>query len=77
MLCKYKDIFGKVGEGGHAYRILNIAVVDVLFTIVGAYLIHLYIKQNFWIVLSVLFAMGILFHRIFCVRTTIDKILFR
>ena len=40
-LCKYKDIFGKVGKGIHSFRICNIAVVDVLLTILAAYCIHL------------------------------------
>ena len=33
MLCQYKDIFGKVGEGIHSYRFFNIAIADVLLTI--------------------------------------------
>ena len=34
----FKDIFGKVGEGLHSYRIFNIAIIDVLFTILGAFI---------------------------------------
>ena len=33
--CKYKDLFGKPGEGVHSYRIFNIAIVDVILTIFG------------------------------------------
>ena len=77
MLCKYKDMFGKVGEGVHSYRIFNIAIVDVLFTILGAFIIHFLIpKYNFITILLVLFVSGIILHRMFCVRTTIDKLLF-
>jgi hypothetical protein len=78
MLCKYKDALGKVGKGIHSYRIFNIAIMDVLFTIVGAYLIHLFLlpKYNFACILLTLFIMGIILHRLFCVRTTIDKLLF-
>jgi len=77
MLCKYKDLFGKVGKGIHSYRILNIAIVDVLFTIIGAILIRLYFpKYNFICILLFLFIAGIILHRLFCVRTTIDKLLF-
>jgi hypothetical protein len=76
-LCKYKDIFGKVGTGVHSYRIFNIAIVDVLFTILGAYLIHLLIpRYSFAHTLLFLFVLGIILHRLFCVRTTIDKLLF-
>ena len=41
MLCKYKDIFGKVGEGLHSYRLFNIAIVDVISTIFVAYLLKM------------------------------------
>jgi hypothetical protein len=76
MLCQYKDIFGKIGEGVHSYRFLNIAIVDLLATIVIAYGIHWTFKINFLIVFVALIFLGIISHRIFCVRTTIDKILF-
>ena len=56
MLCQYKDIFGKVGEGVHSYRVLDFAIVDVIATVIGAYLISRATKQNFIIVLiSLLF----------------------
>ena len=77
MLCQYKNIFGKVGEGLHSYRIFNIAIVDVILTILSAFIIYLFIpKYNFFIILLFLFILGIVLHRIFCVRTTIDKLLF-
>lgn len=77
MLCKYKEIFGKVGEDIHSIRIYNIAVIDVLFTILGAFVIHLFFpKYNYLSILLLLFIIGIFLHRIFCVRTTIDKLLF-
>ena len=78
MLCEYKDILGKVGEGAHSIRIFNIAIVDVLLTIIATYIIHLFVPDyRFSIILMILFAAGIILHRIFCVRTTIDKLLFR
>uniref|UniRef100_A0A6C0F6X8 Uncharacterized protein n=1 Tax=viral metagenome TaxID=1070528 RepID=A0A6C0F6X8_9ZZZZ len=79
MPCKYSEIFGKVGEGAHSFRIFNIAVVDVIFTIVGAFLIHRFLlpQYQFLHVLIALFALGIAMHHFFCVRTTIDKMLFR
>lgn len=78
MSCKYKDIFGKVGEGPHSYRLFNIAVVDVIFTILGAFVIYLFYPQySFLYILAILFISGIIMHRLFCVRTTVDKFLFR
>ena len=81
-LCKYKNIFGELGKGVHSIRIFNIAIVDVILTILGGILIqtillqlfHIYIELT--IVLVSLFILGILLHRLFCVRTTIDKLLF-
>jgi hypothetical protein len=78
MFCKYKNIFGKVGEGVHSYRLFNIAVVDVVATIVLAYIINkIFPQHRFKKVLLVLFLLGIVAHRLFCVRTTIDKLLFK
>jgi uncharacterized membrane protein YcaP (DUF421 family) len=78
MLSQYKDIFGKVGEGVHSYRVFNIAIVDVLGTIFGAYIIHLFVpKYNFFLILIILFILGIFLHHLFGVRTTIDKLIFK
>jgi len=77
MLCKYKNIFGKVGEGVHSYRIFNIAIIDVILTFLLAFIIQLLLpKYNYYHILILLFILGIILHRMFCVRTTIDKILF-
>lgn len=76
-LCQYSEIFGKVGEGAHSYRIFNIAIVDVISTIIVAYIIHkIYPKYKFEYILIGLFLVGIIAHRLFCVRTTVDKFLF-
>jgi hypothetical protein len=77
MLCDYKDALGKVGTGVHSYRIFNIAVVDVVLTVLLAYIIYLFVPgYNFLLVLLACFISGIALHRLFCVRTTIDKALF-
>lgn len=78
MFSNYKDIFGKPNEGIHSYRIFNIAILDVLMTIVGAYLICLINSNyNFFTILLILFLLGIIFHHIFGVKTTINKIIFK
>jgi len=76
MLCKYKHIFGIPGKGLHKYRIFNIAIIDVVLTIILTIIISYLLKINFIITLIILFLVGIIMHRIFCVRTTIDKLLF-
>ena len=77
MLCEYRNMFGRVAEGVHSYRIFDIAIVDVIFTILGAYLLHrLFPVVSFgWMVIG-LFLLGIVMHRLFCVRTTVDRVLF-
>lgn len=76
MLCQYKNVLGKVNEGVHSIRLFNIAIVDVLLTVLVAYIIHIFTNYNFFFILILLFIFGIILHRLFCVRTTIDKILF-
>ena len=76
--CKYKDILGKPKTGLHSYRVFNIAIIDLLLTILLAKFIEFYIikKKPFWKILIVTFIIGIVIHRIFCVKTTVDKLLF-
>ena len=75
-LCKYKDLFGKLGTGIHSYRIFNIAYLDVLVTVITAYILSKLFKTPFLYTLIVFFIVGIIIHRLLCVRTTVDKILF-
>lgn len=83
-LCAYKNIFGVPGTGIHSYRIINIAVVDVLATLILAFVLHQIILESWldihwisiWLVIVICFLAGIIAHRLFCVRTTIDKLLF-
>ena len=77
MLSKYKDILGKPKEGLHKYRLFGVAIVDVILTIIVALLISYFFKVSFWITLIILFLLGIILHRIFGVRTTVDKALFK
>jgi hypothetical protein len=75
-LCKYRDIFGKVGEGAHSLRFFNIAVVDTLLTFVAAYIINSYLKSNVYLIFFILMVASIFIHRIFCVETTLTKMFF-
>lgn len=80
-LCKYSKIFGLPGKGVHKYRFFNIAIVDVLASILVSALIYYLLVYfdydvKFLYVLLFIFLLGIILHRLFCVRTTIDKILF-
>ena len=75
-LCKYKNIFGEPNKGIHAYRFLDIAIVDVIFTIISGYILSRIFKFDFIDTTIFLFLLGILLHKLFCVDTTINKILF-
>jgi hypothetical protein len=82
-LCKYKNIFGEINTGIHTVRIFNIAIFDVLGTIIIGIILQFFLLRvfNFYIdlciILVILFSLGILLHRLFCVRTTVDKLLFK
>ena len=75
--CKYKNIFGEPNTGLHSYRIFDIAVVDAVSTIILAVILSYFLKIKFLIVLLALFILGIIMHHLFCVRTTIDKLIFK
>jgi hypothetical protein len=76
MPCKYKYIFGKPSEGVHSIRLFDLAVIDVIMVIIGGLFIAHYFNYNKYKVIGILFLIGIISHRLFCVRTTVDKLLF-
>jgi hypothetical protein len=75
-LCQYKNALGIPDKGIHSYRLFGVAIVDVIMTIFGAFIIAFFFKYNFIYTLAFLFLLGICLHRLFCVRTTVDKLLF-
>ena len=75
-LCKFKNALGEPGKGIHSYRLFGVAIMDVIMTIIAAYIISYFTNYNFTYTLIFLFVLGIILHRLFCVRTTIDKLLF-
>lgn len=86
MTCAYKDMLGKPNEGVHSYRIYNIAIVDVILTVVLALIIWgIFIWLNvmnfnigsFIFVLLTLFIIGVILHKLFCVDTTINRLIFK
>ena len=75
-LCKYKDIIGKPREGVRSIRFLGIAVVDSLVTLLTALLFSWIYKIHVFYTVIPLFFSGIILHRMFCVDTGIDRLLF-
>lgn len=75
-LCKYKHLFGEPNAGLRKYRIFDIAISDTIIVIICAWLIAWFFKWPFLPTLLGIFILGIFVHRVFCVRTGLDKILF-
>ena len=75
-LCKYKNALGTPGKGIHSYRLFGVAIADVIMTIIASFFISYFFKVSFIYTCISLFILGILLHRLFCVRTTVDKLLF-
>jgi hypothetical protein len=75
-LCKYKNALGEPGKGIHSYRLFGVAVADVIMTLIGALILAYLFNWSFIYTAVGLFILGIILHRLFCVRTTVDKLLF-
>jgi hypothetical protein len=74
MSCPYKNIFGKVKEGVHSYRIFDFAVVDTVLTLLLAFFLARVLKQNVLFVFTWLLVIGVFVHKAFCVETTLTKL---
>ena len=69
-------MFGKEREGVHAIRVFDVAVVDVVGTVVIGVLVSWSTGWNVWLVCAGLFALAIVVHRAFCVNTKVNVALF-
>jgi hypothetical protein len=74
-LCKYKDIFGAPDQGVHKYKLFGLAVVDVVLTVLAAILLTRMIGVSLWITIPFLFLLGIIFHKLYCVNTALNRFL--
>lgn len=75
-LCKYKHVFGIPNQGIHTHYNFPIAIADVIMTFMFSFAISYIFKISFLWTTIFMFILGIICHRIFCVRTEIDKMLF-
>jgi len=75
-LCKYKDMFGKPNSGLRRYRIFDIAIMDTAVVILFGIAISKLARTPLPQTLAFLFLLGIIAHRLFCVRTGVDRMLF-
>jgi hypothetical protein len=75
-LCKYKHFFGEPGKGKHKH-FMGVAMWDVFLTIISGVILSLLFNWNMLNTIIIIFLLGIIVHRIFCVRTKVDKFLFK
>ena len=73
-LCKYSNIFGEPRTGLHAIRIFDLAIVDILLTLLGAYFAKSYVKLSLMKTFFLMWAIGTALHILFCVKTPITKL---
>ena len=70
------DKLGLPKEGVHSYRVFNLAYIDIIATILGSIMLAWVFKWSYLRTMLGIFLIGIILHRIFNVRTTIDIALF-
>lgn len=76
MLCKFRYIFGEERKGFHSFRVLDVAIGDLLLTILASLCIAYVYKVNFFVTLLVALIIGIIAHRLFCVNSKLNTIIF-
>ena len=76
--CKCKDMLGLPREGVHRLRIpiIDVALADVVLLFVLALVISKLFAMSFILCVLGVFLLSIVAHRLFCVRTTVDKLIF-
>ena len=74
-LCKYKDILGVAGDPTRP-RILGVRIQDVIFLFIGVFIFCFFTKNNYLKTLIFTLIFMVIAHRIFCVRSATDKIIF-
>jgi len=75
MFCQYKDRLGIPGQGFHTHY-FGVAIFDLVATIALSEILVFLFNTPRWITLFSVLLTGIVLHRLFCVRTTLDKYLF-
>lgn len=75
-LCKHRDIAGKPEEGVHAIRFMGMAAFDIVGSLILATVIALATGWNLAVCVFVVFVLGVIVHRLFCVNTAVNKFIF-
>ena len=72
----FDKTIGVPNVGIHSYRIFNIAYMDVIVVLISAILIAWAMKWSYIKTIIGVFIFGVIVHRMFCVRSAVDKWLF-
>lgn len=75
-LCRFRHALGAPRAGFHSVRVLDVAVLDVVGTVLVAVPLARALGARLPVVIAALFLAGIALHRLFCVDTTLDRLLF-
>lgn len=81
-LCSYRDSLGIPNKGFHERRFLGIAINDFIATAILAfftYVIFNYIFSltiNYFIYLLFYLILAVILHRMFCVKTAVNVLIF-
>ena len=67
---KYSGIFGNPSEGIHKYRLLDVALVDYVLTILLAIFLSKLTKIPLVISTIIMFVLGIILHMLFGINTS-------
>jgi len=76
LLCQFKNILGKPGEGIHSYRIMGFALWDIVGTVGLGWILSKFISWNVLKSTIFMFLFGTFLHWLFCVDTAFMKFIF-
>jgi hypothetical protein len=72
----YRHLLGVEGQGVHSIRLFDIAIVDLALTVIGAWFLSKLFKVSFVWTFVALMILGLILHRLFCVKTTMTTWVF-
>ena len=79
-LCRFRDALGRPREGVHSIRLFDVAVVDVVLTLLVGWLVARWFfgggVRATAACCALLFALGVIAHWAFCVDTRINRVVF-
>jgi tetrahydromethanopterin S-methyltransferase subunit C len=76
MSCQFQNLLGVPSQGVHSYRLFHVAIADVLLLVLFSLWLKNALRIKYVEALFIGFIIGVIAHRVFCVRTTLDRALF-